>query len=105
MAASDPHASVACRRRFLAALRFWPHVLAVAFFHVGYHRAQFSHRDRENLYRRFLADPMRASLADPVAAVRVHHVRDGDEYLYLSWAGLMLGRPVDRDYLVEQSDA
>jgi hypothetical protein len=80
-------------------------VLAVAFLHLGYHRAQFSDRVRERLYQRFLDDPVGASVAHPLAAVRVHHVRDGDEYLYLCWADLMLGRPADRDYLLEQSDA
>jgi hypothetical protein len=92
------------RRRARAALRFWPHVLAVGFLHVGYHRAQFSVGEREHLYQRFLHDPIGASLADPVAAVRLHHLRDADEYLYLAWANAMLGRPVDREYLVEESD-
>jgi hypothetical protein len=86
------------------AARFWPHLLAVAFLNVGYHRAQFSPEERQQLYQRFLRDPAGATLADPVAAVRVHHVRDGDEMLYLAWADLMLGRPYDREYLAEESD-
>jgi hypothetical protein len=88
-----------------AIFRFWPHVLVVAFFHVGYHRAQFSTEERQRLYQRFLRDPVGASLADPIAALRVHHVRDGDEYLYLSWGNLMLGKPADLDYLLAGSDA
>ena len=88
-----------------AIFRFWPHVLVVAFFHVGYHRAQFSTEERQRLYERFLHDPVGASLADPIAALRVHHVRDGDEYLYLSWANLMLGKPADLDFLLAESDA
>jgi len=88
-----------------AVFRFWPHVLVIAFFHVGYHRAQFSAEERQRLYQRFLDDPVGASLADPIAALRVHHVRDGDEYLYLSWANFMLGKPADREFLLEESDA
>src|SRR5436190_9417325 len=103
MGASSPQPAPLCRRA-RGAIRFWPHLLAVAFLHVGYHRAQFSDPDRERLYQTFLADPVGASLADPLGALRVHHVRDGDEYLYLSWADLMLGRPVDREYLRSQSD-
>ena len=76
----------------------------VAFFHVGYHRAQFSTEERQRLYQRFLQDPIGASLADPSAALRVHHVRDGDEYLYLSWANLMLGKPADLEFLLAESD-
>ena len=87
-----------------AVLRFWPHILVVAFFHVGYHRAQFSTEERQRLYLRFLQDPIGASLADPSAALRVHHVRDGDEYLYLSWANLMLGKPADLEFLLAESD-
>ena len=86
-------------------LRFWPHVLVVAFLHIGYHRAQFLAPERERLYQTFLSHPVSASLANPVAALRLHHVRDGDEYLYLAWADLMLGKPADLDFLREESDA
>ncbi|MFL5312601.1 MAG: glycosyltransferase 87 family protein [Myxococcales bacterium] len=88
-----------------AVFRFWPHLMVVVFFHLGYHRAQFSNEERQSLYDRFLQDPVGASLADPIAALRVHHVRDGDEYLYLSWANLMLGKPADVDFLHAESDA
>ena len=61
--------------------------------------------ERERLYQRFLRDPVGASLADPIAALRLHHVRDGDEYLYLAWANLMLGKPADLEFLRAESDA
>jgi Glycosyltransferase family 87 len=90
--------------RVTSLLRFWPHLLVVLFLNVGYHRAQFSDADRAALYQRFLRDPMGATLADPVAALRVHHVRDGDEILYLNWANYMLGRPADVAFMRELSD-
>jgi hypothetical protein len=35
----------------------------------------------------------------------LHHVRDGDEHLYLAWADLMLGKPADPEFLREESDS
>jgi uncharacterized membrane protein len=97
-------AHVARRVDWRRASLFWPHLLAVAFLNVGYHRAELGEGDRQALYGKFLRDPLGATLSDPLAAIRVHHIRDGDELLYLTWAQYMLGEVADPVLVRELSD-